>query len=716
MPHRVGPMRAPGLAQIRAHERIARLRTDKFSPTMMKLAWTTFVLLHLVCFLYFAMAGWCYWNLPTTRLDVWLSMLYIGMGTQYHQMIGILHASVAVVHAAYIVWMIGWSCRKKSLVFAIYNVLKLPFNLEGVGEGWPLVSPLKNGVYWVYRAVFTRDGLLGVDGPNFDLVLLCREILETALQTQQAYRMSLLLPRRGLNRGYVALLVLNCWSTALVYSVFHYHATRRRLLALVCDCVLDLVSSVGISTVLVAIYIPDFDFDTYGFPFLKWYEDVWRVYAMSEFQMILVSSWGDLAMRFVFAMSMLGNLNKMKKLMRARPTKPVHDGVSPRHATVVAPFHVTLVNLSKAMPHLDGIDPETMHYWVGKTTQIGFFVWGLVVLIFHLYAESVPELTQCKMQVKPWSTSQPSCSLLELDCYESGIIGKEMEITPQWGAFDPMTVVRVAVRHCSALEVPATLTEFTQLKELKIYNSTIKKWDESAAISQIAHPELTTLFLVRVNLTNGELPLGLHADVFPEALQDIEFCVTNLRTLPDDIDSKWPQYASIYLEVGEFDGIPPALVRLAPYDLSLSLNPISIIPKELFESESVAYLSFGGTLISELPEDVAELASTVYDVNLSDTNISFFWPWIDSLAVVPADSPPITAGNTPYCDEVQRIFDKEQSRFSIPSSILDNATDVSVLLDTSVENWATIQNAVSCDVEDSTYYPLEFEDEYSKIK
>lgn len=105
----------------------------------------------------------------------------------------------------------------------------------------------------------------------------------------------------------------------------------------------------------------------------------------------------------------------------------------------------------------------------------------------------------------------------------------------------------------------------------------------------------------------------------------------------------------------------------------------------------------------------------MYDVNLSDTNISFFWPWIDSLAVVPADSS-ITAGNTPYCDEVQRIFDKEQSRFSIPSSILDNATDVSVLLDTSVENWATIQNAVSCDVEDSTYYPLEFEDEYSKIK
>ncbi|ETP30950.1 hypothetical protein F442_20134 [Phytophthora nicotianae P10297] len=33
MPHRVAPGRAPGLAQIRVHERIARLRMDKLSPT-----------------------------------------------------------------------------------------------------------------------------------------------------------------------------------------------------------------------------------------------------------------------------------------------------------------------------------------------------------------------------------------------------------------------------------------------------------------------------------------------------------------------------------------------------------------------------------------------------------------------------------------------------------------------------------------------------------
>ncbi|EEY64857.1 uncharacterized protein PITG_16170 [Phytophthora infestans T30-4] len=711
MPHGVAPGRAPGLAQIRVHERIARLKSDKFSPTVLKIAWVGFEFLHFVCFVYFAFAGWGYWKLPETRLDAWLALLYIGMGTEYHRMIALVHLSMAIVHATYIVWMIGWSWWKKDVVFAIYNVIKFPANVDGFGEDWSLVAPIKDGIFWTYRAVFTRDGFLGVDGPNFDFVLLCREIVETALQTQQAYRMSLLVPRRELNRGYVALLVLNCWSTALVHSFFRNHATQRRLLALICDCVLYLVSSVGITTVLVAMYIPDFEFKTYGFPLLKWYEDDWRVHAMSEFQMVLVASWGDLAMRFVFALSMLGNLNNIKKLIRARPTKRVRRATHARHrATVVAPFHASLASIKK---NFESVDRESLHFWVGKATEIGFFLWGLVVMILHLYAGSIPELPQCKMQVKPWTTSQPFCSLLELNCYDSGFNGTRDEVTTQWSEFDPTTVVRVVVRHCPALELPEKLTEFCGLREFKIYNSTISSWDQEAAISHEFHPMLTTLLLVRVNMTNGEIPIGLHADDFPQSLEDIEFCVTNLRSLPEDLDLKWPQYASIYIEASQFLDVPQSLVRLAPFDLSLSLNPISTIPKELFESESVAYLNFGGTLISELPENVSKLSSSMTDINLSGTNVSFFWSWIDPLVTASPTTPPISAGGTPYCVDIKRIFEERQTNFSIfPQS----HTETSILSDASVDNWDILEIAVHCEELDSTWYPLEFEDAYSKIK
>ncbi|KAG1692144.1 hypothetical protein DVH05_025764 [Phytophthora capsici] len=430
--------------------------------------------------------------------------------------------------------------------------------------------------------------------------------------------------------------------------------------------------------------------------------------------MILVSSWGNLAMRFVFAISMLGNLNNMKKLVRARPTKPRKIGAKGRHrATVVAPFHTSFVNVKKNMPNFDGVDRALLHFWLGKFTEIGFFVWGLMILIIHLHAESMMELPQCSMQVKPWSFTQPSCSLLELNCFESGFGGRKGEITAQWSMFDPTTVVRVVVRHCYELELPDILTKFSHLKEFKIYNSTIITWGSSAAITESSHPKLTTLFLIRVNMTDGVLPMGLQDFDFPQSLEDIEFCVTNLRSLPQDIDLKWPQYASIYLEASEFEDVPSSLIRLAPYDLSMSMNPISTIPKELFESESIAFLSFGGTLVSELPGDVETVASSLYGINLSDTNISFFWSWIDALVVVPATTPPITAGNTPYCYDIQLIFGNVSDVFSFPHVNLGN--EVSILTNASMSNWYNLKNAVSCDVEINTYYPLEFEDEYSML-
>ncbi|KAG6958650.1 hypothetical protein JG688_00010423 [Phytophthora aleatoria] len=217
-------------------------------------------------------------------------------------------------------------------------------------------------------------------------------------------------------------------------------------------------------------------------------------------------------------------------------------------------------------------------------------------------------------------------------------------------------------------------------------------------------------------MTGGELPLGLQADDFPQSLEDIEFCVTNLISLPDDLDMKWPQYASIYLEASQFLEVPQSLVRLAPYDLSLSSNPISTIPAELFESELVAYLSFGGTLISELPENVSKLSSSMYDIRVDNTNISFFWSWIDpvieSAGAVLSDVPTtIVASNTPYCSDLQRIVDGEQASFSAPQY----EGQSKYLSEPSQENWITLKQAVECGEWPTILYPIESEDKNSAV-
>ncbi|RLN20369.1 hypothetical protein BBJ28_00002519 [Nothophytophthora sp. Chile5] len=690
---------------------------ETFPGVIAGLCWVGFLALHVVCFVFFAATAWCYWNLPDTDLNFWLTYYSLGLGTQSDPTIAIVHGFLAGLHGLYILWMLLWSLKKRRLVFAVSNVFKPPSRLTSFGSKSHSAVNLKNSVRHLYRTVFARDGCLGVDGPNFDSILIYRETVETALQTYQAYRMSLLLPRAAINRGYVALLVLNCWSTALVHSVFKSNATKRRLVALICDCVLDLVSSVGISTALVLIYAKDFDFQNNSFPLLKWYEDVWFVHAMNEFQMLLVTSWSDLAMRVVFAVSTLLSMNNMKKLMCARPSKQNSGVDASRRVKAMAPLNAGPVD-SPLVFSGRNTRRHSAKGAVAKLPELLFFSWGLAVLALHLHAGSVPNPPQCVMQVHTWGSSQPSCSLLVLDCYQSEIVGSAEEVTAPWSAFDPTTVVRVVVRHCPELQLPPKLTEFSQLDTLKLYNTTIVSWEDSAALTQSHHPKLTTVFLARVNMTDGALPIGLQADDFPQALSDIEFCVTNLRSLPDDLELKWPQQASIYLEACQLVEVPASLVRLAPYDLSLSLNPISTLPAELFEQGTVAFFSVSGTLISQLPETVMEISSSLHRVILDDTNVSLFWSWFDPTvdSAEAAASPLLNVASTPYCRNLQRVFEDEHTSFSVVPPASEYDGEISSLLNASVVSWGILKRAISCDDDlPATLYPIESEDQHNVL-
>lgn len=104
--------------------------------------------------------------------------------------------------------------------------------------------------------------------------------------------MSQNIPRQWLNRFYVTLLVLSCWSTAFVHHMFRRNKTKMRLVALLSDCLLDLVTSVGVSLLLVVSYVQDFDVATGNFSILRWFQDKWLVNSMNEFNIILVRSWG----------------------------------------------------------------------------------------------------------------------------------------------------------------------------------------------------------------------------------------------------------------------------------------------------------------------------------------------------------------------------------------------------------------------------------------
>ncbi|KAG7379382.1 Centrosomal protein of 41 kDa [Phytophthora pseudosyringae] len=693
----------------------AEFAAAEFSLLGLRVCWLVFIGLHAFCGLYFACMALTYWKLPGTTFGRWLYFYDLGLPPEDHRTISVVHGVIAAVHVSYLLWMIGWSIEKRQLVFAVFNVFGHPTAISSDGTQ-KLTRRISNS----YRALIAKIGLIRVDGPYFDLVLLCREILETSLQTHQAYRMSQLLPRSQLNRSYISLLVVNCWSTTIVHFFFHGSDTKRRFYAIVCDCILDLVTSVGISIALLALYLPDFDFDINDFPVRKWYEDVWVMHIISELQILMVTSWSDLAMRVVFALSMIMNMHNMKKLLSPTMITPLAGSekscpsINRRlSVSAVVPQHPSLLALNAPGTHRSRL--KAVITAEEKLTQPLFFMWGVIILALHLYAESIAGPPQCRMQVKPWMISEPACSLLVLDCHESNLTGTEAEVVAQWSSFDPTTTAGVVIRHCPSLEVPDILTKFSRLKLLKFYNSTITSWDETAALSQTHHPNIIMLFLVRVTLPDGLLPAGAQSVDFPQGLGDIEICHTNLRTLPEDLDTKWPQLASIYIEACELTEVPPSLARLAPYDLSLAMNLISNIPPRLLEGELV-YLHIGATSISELPEQVHN-ASPLEQIRVDNTNISFFWSWIDpvieSAGAVLSDVPTtIVASNTPYCADLQRIFDGEETRFSA----VQHDGQSTILSDASEGNWGMLKQAVECGEWPTILYPIDAEDEYNGIK
>jgi hypothetical protein len=171
-------------------------------------------------------------------------------------------------------------------------------------------------VFHALKAVFGRDGVLGVEGRHFDTVLLTREVLETSLQSTQAYTMSVHLPRPWLNRLYVTMIVINCMVTPLLHEVFAANRLLRRSMLLACDAILDLFSSVIVHSILIVTYLRDYDPSAIDFPASLWLNDY-------ELPLLVVSSWGDLASRIVFSLAFITSLENVKSLVHVTPHAPL---------------------------------------------------------------------------------------------------------------------------------------------------------------------------------------------------------------------------------------------------------------------------------------------------------------------------------------------------------------------------------------------------------
>ncbi|EGZ15656.1 hypothetical protein PHYSODRAFT_315857 [Phytophthora sojae] len=656
--------------------------------------WFIILAVHLVTCGYNAIYALVYWKLQSTYLYLCLEFVGIGMAATDHPAIA----------------SDGCSAR---------HILTL--NDRRLSVAKQLSSR-------IYSEIWDREGLLGVNGKKFHAILVARKVVEITLQTVQAYRMRWFLPRKVLNRFYLSLLVMNCWSSVLLV-LFRRSEAHRRFASLVWDCMLDLITFIGIPLIIVLSYVSDYDTETQGFDMLKWYDDEWTAVLLNEVQMVVVVSWSDLASRTIFSLGLVFVTANMKELLRRAPgikrigavtnkivvrnkadnhgpaALPASKGAAVASASVIARFSRNYRGT--------GLRTRFGHRML-QATHVLFGVWGVVVLAPHIQAAVMPTLPQCSLQVHPWGLSRPACYLVVLDCHQLEISGKRDEVEAKWGEFDRSAVVALLIRHCPALEVPDSFNEFRRVTNVKLYNSTIQQWDASAAITNTHHPNVVWLYVIRVNMTNGVLPAGLQSTDFPLTLQDIEFCYTNLRELPDDLEFKRLLGSIVFIEHSQLTSVPPALIRLEPYYVSLTGNPITELSPDIFEIPSIAYLILGDIDIVELPRDVPNLSPMLFSIYLSDTNVSFFWSWIDALVLRNSElgEPTLFLGGSTYCTELAMLMDGEASSFGVKES--EGYSEI--LVDPSDATRDVILNTVSCDeAYTATFYPIDVEDANSAI-
>lgn len=642
-------------------------------PAVFCACWVAILLFHAACLAFCVGAAWVYAKVPGTMLAYLITVKSLAIDIKHFPLVSNVYAVIAAGHTFFIVNMMVMSVANRQLVFFWWpdrikapggrrqsrfrSITSIAPTIASVVESapppanWtppggkrqansaaqsgptldkprfasmPTIAALMMARSQIVRAratvnaLFGRTGLFGVNGRHFERIMLMRELGEASLQTMQAYELARLLPRLMLVRAYVAMLVVNCWSTLLLHRLVGFNLPLRRMVCLVCDLLLDFASVIGVWSMLVYRYVRQYDPVQTSFPITLLTNDVWYVNFINDFRLVLISSWVDLGSQVAFFVSMFGAINNVKLLLHRRTNAPVDTALTAvavaterRRRNGVDPHH-TIRNSADATAsrQLDvkirsTAQVERFGAAFTRLLQVLIALLGGVILAAHAYAETRPTVPGCRLEVLTWFRSQSGCALLEIDCYHTKMTGSQPEITTELHRVAAVSLEHLALVHCPSLHVPPAIQELHQLRVLKIYNSTIEQWDADAALTKAHHPDLGVFIVARVNMTDQRLPAGLLSPEFPPTLVSIQFSVVNLATLPDELVTIWPRRLSLFWESSGLTCIPQTLVQMPIAYLSLADNSIAELPPDFVYMPALSVLNLGGNPLSEIAPGTA---------------------------------------------------------------------------------------------------------------
>ncbi|KAJ0401140.1 hypothetical protein ATCC90586_000240 [Pythium insidiosum] len=384
--------------------------------------------------------------------------------------------------------------------------------------------------------------------------------------------MSEYLARPWLNRFYLAILVTNCWLGPLLHSVFRDHKMKRRAMALVFDGILDLLTAIGVSAMIMLSFYKDYDFELGGFPAEMWYDD-----------------------------------------------KCAH-------------------------------------------------------------------------------------------------VGKMAQVAQEWEALDPMYIRRILVTHCPALEVPPELQGFSNMIGIKMYNTTISRWEADAAITGTHHPNLIVVVLGRVNTTSKTLPPGLLSPDFPSQLTDISLSYSNLEAFPDEVATRWPPSYGLGCEVCQITSLPNSTFQSqGPGWIALAKNPIAAFPVEAFAIASLQIIHLGGISFPsyQLPDANVVATTALTQIYLMGSNMTYLPKWVDVYLAKPRTQwyvAPLDLSMTPFCDALAELRAGTRSQFPEEWTRGVPTDQISNYMFLRSENVTALDGLIECSSQWIIYFPTADED------
>lgn len=447
----------------------------------------------------------------------------------------------------------------------------------------------------VWRLLFGRFGVFGIESRMFRAVFTARELAEIVSQTFQAQRSSELLPRPWLNHLLIALVVANCWSTPVVQQFLGHHQGLERVVCLFVDTMLSMGSSMVIP---VAIFLPYYRLlspTTLLFPVGLMFDSIWYTRLVMEARLLFSLSPSDVLSKLVQHLGIYFSLTTAVVLIRRRKKR---ESVSPKQ-----PEPTTSTNIASTIGSNDPNARSVSNDADGATTtsitlvltsrrrhavvHICFVVWGLAVLAIHIKTtmKYQQELQGCSLTTASWFASGHPCSVYEYNCHRHGMTSPDEE---SWRYLEPDTLMFFAITHCSELKIPRYVQNFRNLQLLHLHNTTLVDWSKESAISAMQHTKLAVLAISRTNLTG--IPDGL-LEPLPDKLQNVMITHSNLTGLPANLHTKWHALVVLHLEHSLVREFPKTLLSLPTRELSLHGNLLETIP-ELSNIRHHHFLSF----------------------------------------------------------------------------------------------------------------------------